>query len=185
MSDVVLQVPVAFRLCRRDDLRALEWMGLHGGARELIEATFAAQTRGIAAMLLADAGGFPVAQAWIDFGNRGSRQRPVIWAVRVFPPLQGSGLGRGLMQRSEELVAQRGAREVELGVEWHNARARQFYRRLGYRPVGARTDVERYEVEGYPREEEFRQEILVKTLPGADSRLEQEQFRPERTQLIR
>lgn len=161
-----------FRLCRQDDLRALEWMGLHTYQREVIEGAFAAQQRGEAAMLLGIAGGFPVAQAWIDFAGRGSRHRPVIWAVRVFPPLQGSGLGRRLMRRAEALAAGRGAREIELGAEWDNPRARGFYRRLGYRPVGARTDFERYSFEGHPFEAVFRQEILRKTLPGPEARLE-------------
>lgn len=172
MADAVLEVAVQFRLCRRNDLRALEWMGLHTYEREVIESAFAAQERGLGAMLLADAGGFPVAQAWLDFADRGSRERPFVWAVRVFPPMQRCGLGAMLMRAVEETALRRGAREIELGAEWDNSDARRFYRRLGYRPAGARTDVERYSFEGYPFRAEFRQELLRKSLPGPGARLE-------------
>lgn len=172
MADAVLEVAIRFRLCRGDDLRALEWMGLHTYEREVIEAAFEAQERGDGAMLLAAAGGFPVGQVWLDFADRGSRRRAVLWAVRVFPPLQRSGLGRLLMRRAETLALRRGASEVEIGVEWDNPGARRFYRLLGYRPVGGRTDVERYAFEGHPFEAVFWQEVLRKTLPGVGARLE-------------
>lgn len=164
MAEQAIEIPVRFRLCREDDLPALEWMGLHTRQREIIEGAFAAQRRGEAAMLLVEAGGYPVAQAWIDFAERGSPDRPRLWAVRVFPPLQGAGLGEMLMERAERLAAERGAREVELGVEFDNPDARRFYRRLGYRPAGSRTEVERYSFEGYPLEDVLRQEIMRKDL---------------------
>jgi ribosomal protein S18 acetylase RimI-like enzyme len=129
---------VRFRACREEDLPALEWMGLHADARDLIEGTFAAQEKGRALMLIAAAGGFPVAQAWIDFAERGAPDCPHLWAVRVFWPLQGAGLGSALMAEAERRAAERGAGQLELGVEPGNDAARRFYRRLGYRPMGMR-----------------------------------------------
>jgi ribosomal protein S18 acetylase RimI-like enzyme len=135
MAEAELTVRVRFRLCREDDLPALEWMGLHGRDRDIIEETFAEQERGEALMLVGDAGGFPVAQAWVDIARRGSPERPHLWAVRVFPPLQGAGLGSELLAEAERRAAALGAEEVELSVECGNEAARRLYRRLGYRPV--------------------------------------------------
>lgn len=131
-----LSVPVDFRLCRELDLPALEWMGLHTREREIIAETFAAQQRGEALMLLAEANGYPIGQAWLDFVARGTAACPRLWAVRVFPPLQGCGLGGRIMAEAEALAFWRGARDAELTVERDNVGALRFYRRLGYRAVG-------------------------------------------------
>ena len=119
-------------------------MGLHTPDRRIIEGAFAAQERSEALMLVGESGGFPVAQAWIDFAERGTSDRPYLWAVRVFPPLQGSGLGRALMQAAERHAAAAGAHEIELGVEPENPGARRFYEGLGYRPAGSREEVVRH-----------------------------------------
>lgn len=133
MTEARFEIALKFRPCVEDDLPALEWMGLHTPEREIIERAFAEQERGEALMLLGVAGGFPVAQAWIDFSRRGSAKCPHLWAVRVFPPLSGAGIGRALLREAERRVARRGAQLVELGVEPGNKRARRFYHRLGYR----------------------------------------------------
>ena len=164
MTGTVIEISVRFRSCRENDLPALEWMGLHTRQREIIAGAFAAQRRGEGLMLLAESGGFPVGQVWIEIAGRGSPSRPYFWAVRVFPPLQGAGLGRRLMTEAEARMAARGAESVELGVEWDNPDARRFYRRLGYRPVGARRDVERFSFRGQPQEMALDQEILRKDL---------------------
>jgi ribosomal protein S18 acetylase RimI-like enzyme len=110
-------------------------MGLHTGDRSIIEATFAAQVRGEALMLIGESGGFPVAQAWIDFVDRGSPDCPHLWAVRVFPPLRRAGLGTALLEAAERHVRESDARAVELGVEPDHPAARRFYERLGYAPA--------------------------------------------------
>ena len=166
MNETELTVPIGFRLCREEDLRALEWMGLYTHHREIIEEAFAAQGRGEALMFHAVAGGFPVGQAWISFTGHGSPERPFIWAVRIFPALQGAGLGSRLMTEAERWIAARGAQEAELGVEWSNVRARRFYERLGYRPVGERRDLIDYSFEGYPMQMDLDQQIVRKTLGG-------------------
>lgn len=165
-----LEISVRFRLCREEDLPALEWMGLHTRDREIITGTFAAQERGEALMLLAEANGFPIGQAWLDFVGRGSEECPRLWALRVFPPLQGAGLGARLMSEAESLAAERGARWLELGVEWHNLAARRFYNRLGYLPVGEEREEVRYAFEEHPLTMTIDQQILRKRLhaPAAD-----------------
>lgn len=159
-----LQVEVRFRACRAEDLEALEWMGLHSEDRSIIHATFALQQQGSALILLGDAGGFPVAQVWIDFADRGSRECPHFWAVRVFPPLQGAGLGTALLAAAERQVEQAGASRAELGVEPHNDRARAFYERLGYAPVGHRAERLRRAADGRVTRADPEQIILCKAL---------------------
>ena len=141
MNGTELRLRVHFQRCRREDLRAVEWMGLHTREREIIESTFAAQQRNEALMLHAVSSGFPVAQAWVAFAGQGSPDCPYLWAVRVFPALQGAGLGTKLLTEAERRIAARGARQVELGVEWENEGAQRFYERLGYRPVGTRREI--------------------------------------------
>ena len=163
---MLIELDISFRLAVEDDLPALEWMGLFTRQREIIAGAFAAQQAGDGAMLLAVAGGFPVGQAWLDFAREGRPERPRIWAVRVFPPLQGAGLGGALMAEAEALAEARGAEAVEVGVEWDNAGARRFYDRLGYRPVGAARERVDYAFEGYAMTMDIDQQILRKDVAG-------------------
>jgi ribosomal protein S18 acetylase RimI-like enzyme len=161
---VLIEVAVEFRLCRGEDLLALEWMGLHTRERDIIRATFERQRQGDALMLLALANGFPIGQVWIDFIRSGP---PRLWAVRVFPPLQRAGLGRRMMGEAETLARARGAAAVELGVERENPQARSFYENLGYRPVGRERELVRYSFEGQDLTMEVDQEIMRKSLRHA------------------
>ena len=155
---MLIEVEITFRLAREDDLPALEWMGLFTRHREIIARTYRTQQRGDAAMLLGIGGDFPLGQAWIDFQS----EHPRVWALRVFPPLQGAGLGTRLMKEAENHAASRGAEAVEVGVEHHNPRARALYQRLGYRPVGEEVEQVRYEFEGEQAEMTVEQVILRK-----------------------
>ena len=164
------QITVAFRRCRAGDLPALEWMGLHSADRAIMEASFAAQERGEALMLVAESAGFPVAQAWLDFAERGTPERPHLWAVRVFPPLQGAGLGSALMETAERHAAEKGARALELGVEPHNHRARRFYERLGYEQIEFRPKTVHHGPDGQVLRTDPDQAILRKELGSAPAR---------------
>jgi ribosomal protein S18 acetylase RimI-like enzyme len=159
---VLIELDIHFRLAIEDDLPALEWMGLFTRQREIIAGAFEAQQEGDGAMLFAIAGEFPIGQAWLDFAP----EHPRIWAVRIFPPLQGAGLGGALMAEAEALAEARGADAVEVGVEWDNAGARRFYDRLGYRPVGAARERVDYAFEGYDMVMDIDQQILRKELAG-------------------
>ena len=167
MIQSFFQITVTFRPCRKEDLPALEWMGLHTADRPIIDAAFAAQERREALMLVGESGGFPVAQAWLDVAERGAPERPHLWAVRVFPPLQGAGLGSALMEAAERHAAELGARELELGVEPHNTHARRFYERLGYTPVEFRSEAVHHRPDGEVRRTDPEQMILRKKLPAA------------------
>jgi ribosomal protein S18 acetylase RimI-like enzyme len=50
----------------------------------------------------------------------------------------GTGIGAALMARAMEDAARLGAKRILLGVWEHNARARAFYERSGFRIIGAR-----------------------------------------------
>jgi ribosomal protein S18 acetylase RimI-like enzyme len=87
-------------------------------------------------MLVADLHGFPVGQAWIDLVKHRTERVGYIWAVRVFPFLQGLGIGTRLMHAAERVLSGRGYRCAEVGVEKDNTAARRLYERLGYTLLG-------------------------------------------------
>ena len=59
-----------------------------------------------------------------------------IWRLYVDPEVQGSGLGRRLIEWSEQAGAERGAEAVWLAVWEHNEPAQAFYDRLGFTRLG-------------------------------------------------
>jgi GNAT superfamily N-acetyltransferase len=129
----VMPLRIDFRLCREDDLPSLEWFGLFWAHREIIRQAFDRQRRGEVLMLLAVTNGYPVGQAWMDLARLRSQNGALLWAVRVFPFLQGRSLGAALIARAERLLAARRLAFVEIGVEKDNPGARRLYERLGYR----------------------------------------------------
>lgn len=139
-----LALDVTIRSCVERDLAPLEWFGLFTEHRNIIRATFEAQKRDRALMLVADWNGFPVGQAWIDFVKASDRASALLWAIRVLPALQGAGIGRRLVLAAEEAARRRGFAGARLGVEKDNAGARRFYERLGYRLAGAMAEKSRY-----------------------------------------
>ena len=124
---------LTIRVCRRDDLRALEWDGLFSHNREIFERTFRQQLAGEQLMLLAEFEGAPVAQAWIDLRKGAVRRAGTIWGVRVHPRMQGDGVGTRLMRAAEESIVEHGLAAAEVAVERSNLAAHAFYERLGYR----------------------------------------------------
>lgn len=134
---VTVPVDVRFRLCREDDLTPLEWFGELTPHREIIRDTYRRQLAGEQVMVVADAGGFPVAQLWIDLLARAAEAAAVLWAVRVLAWLRGRGLGAAMLAWAEDAVRARGFTSAVLGVERTNPAARRFYERHGYRWFGA------------------------------------------------
>jgi GNAT superfamily N-acetyltransferase len=121
------------RLCRPDDLPALEWDGVFAHHRAIFAEAFARQGRGEVLMLLALVDGRPVGQAWLDLRPKPDSAVPSVWAVRVREQARGQGLGARLMAEVERLAAGVGACGLELAVETANGPARAFYERLGWR----------------------------------------------------
>jgi ribosomal protein S18 acetylase RimI-like enzyme len=126
---------VTIRGCVDDDLPKLEWFGLHHHSRELIRAAYARTGAGDVVMLVADVGGFPVGQVWIDLDKKRAESVGILWALRVIPVLQNLGIGTRLGGAAERVVRQRGFATAELGVDKSNPAARRLYERLGYAVV--------------------------------------------------
>ena len=114
LQQFTVSVPVTIRLCRKDDLPALEWFGMFTDHREMILAAYDSQERGEALMLVAETQGFPVCQVWIDLTLERVDATGVLWAVRVFPTLQNRGIGTRLMVAAEDVLRCRGCTAVEL-----------------------------------------------------------------------
>lgn len=131
-----LALPLTIRPARQEDLPKLEWYGLHTPHREIIAGAFRLQERGDGAMLLADVNGFPVGQICIDFLRKRPSGRATLWALRVFQPFRGIGIGVRLVGAAERVVIQRGVPFAELGVDRDNADVLPFYDRLGYEHCG-------------------------------------------------
>ena len=127
-----LSVSLIIRLARAEDLPLLEWYGLHRPHREIIATAFAMQERGNGAMILTEVNGFPAGQICIDFARKRRYGRATFWALRVFPPLRGVGLGKRLMNSAERCTLDHGFTEAELGVDRDNGGVLGFYDRLGY-----------------------------------------------------
>jgi ribosomal protein S18 acetylase RimI-like enzyme len=130
-----LSLNVNVRSCTSRDRNLLEWFGLFREHRQIIQSTWDAMQRGEQAMLVAIVNDFPVGQVWIDVAKKQAERTGVIWALRVFPFLQGQGIGRELLRAAEAELRRRQFRRAQLGVEKDSA-AIAFYESLGYEPIG-------------------------------------------------
>ena len=61
---------------------------------------------------------------------------PELNGIAVLPEYQSQGIGTRLIAAAEQMARERGFREVFVGVNIENARARSLYERLGYRDWG-------------------------------------------------
>ena len=146
-----MPVRITIRSCTEADLPNHEWFGMFTEHREIIRQAFDRQAAGETAMLVADANGFPVGQVWIDYARKPEEGCALLWAVRVMPPFQRTGIGARLVGAAERHIRGRAVPWAEVGVERHNAMARRFYERLGYRFVGTLSESYSYTTpEGVP-----------------------------------
>ena len=80
------------------------------------------------AILLARGGGVLCGAVMVGFdGHRGW-----VYYLGVDPARRGKGIGRQLMQASEQWLAARGCPKIQLMVRGGNGEARGFYAALGY-----------------------------------------------------
>jgi GNAT superfamily N-acetyltransferase len=133
---LVVWAPARIRRCTAEDLAPLEWFGMFTPHREIIHATWAAQQRGDALMLVLELNRFPVGQVWLNLARARDRGIGLIWALRVLPLLQSLGLGRRLLQAAETELWERGYDWAELGIDRDNPRTQQFYEHAGYMETG-------------------------------------------------
>jgi len=61
---------------------------------------------------------------------------PELNGIAVLPEHQSQGIGTRLIAAAEQMARERGSREMCVGVDIENTRARSLYERLGYRDWG-------------------------------------------------
>lgn len=126
-------VRIRIRSATLEDLPALEWWGWHSEHRDIIHRVYEEMLRGESLILVAEAGGFPIGQAWIDFEKRAADRAGLLWAVRIIPGFRNLGIGTRLMRIAERIMLERGLPVSELAVEKDNPDAKRLYERVGYR----------------------------------------------------
>lgn len=130
-----LELEVVIRPCEQRDLTALEWLGSFTAHRAFMRAQFERHRAGLNPMLVADHGGYPVGQIWLDLERAAAWHAAVVWALRVIMPFQRLGIGKRLLAVAERVAAAAEVELVELGVERGHRRARRFYESCGYERV--------------------------------------------------
>lgn len=125
-----LPLTITIRPYRREDMAALDWNGEYSDERERTEVALLEAEAGDQTMLVAEAGGYPIAQIWINWTR--TPDGGFIRGLRVFPFLRNAGLGRRLMAIAEQSIRERGCAVAELIVMPDNPDARRLYERLGY-----------------------------------------------------
>jgi ribosomal protein S18 acetylase RimI-like enzyme len=63
------------------------------------------------------------------------RRAGEIWDVFVRDDCRGRGVGKALMEATEQAMIDMGAEDTKLHVALHNPSAIEFYKHLGYEPV--------------------------------------------------
>ncbi len=133
--DVV--VHCAIRAAVEEDLPKLEWGGQYIPFREVFRRTFQDQQRRRRLMLVADAGGYPIGQVFMQFSSgdpsfADGRSRGYLYSLRVMEPFQRRGLGSRLVQAAEEVLRERGYHWTTIAAARENDGAVRLYERLGY-----------------------------------------------------
>lgn len=81
-------------------------------------------------LLFLISGGEAIGLAWI---RRDSEEIAIVEPLAVLPAYQNQGYGRCLLTEAMHVLAQRGARQIEIGAWCDNVRAIELYRSLGFR----------------------------------------------------
>jgi ribosomal protein S18 acetylase RimI-like enzyme len=165
LQEFDVQHKIVLRMAQESDLTALEWWGWHGEHREIIRSVFHTSERGESLIIVADSGGFPIGQAWVDLKKGKDAEAALLWAVRVIPGFQGMGIGTRLIRAAENLLLELGYETCEVGVDEGNESAKRLYERLGYSAVAKRHDERKYrDAHGFEQCMVTDQWILRKTL---------------------
>ncbi len=133
----VVELPVALRLARYDDLPKLEWYGQYTHFRNLFRRAFREQQQQRRLMLIADCNDFPIGHVFIQLrstetGYADGNGRAYLYALRVMDMFRRRGIGTRLMQEAETILIERGFRSVTIAVAKDNPGALRLYNRLGY-----------------------------------------------------
>ena len=138
---MMIAAAVTIRLCTKTDLSKLEWDGMFTAHREIIAGAFERQLAGSNVMLVAETKGAIVGQVWLDL-QKAPEGGALLWALRVHPDYQRSGIGAELLHAAEAWLVAHRFGTAAIGVERWNVQARRLYEREGYRVLGP--IIERY-----------------------------------------
>jgi ribosomal protein S18 acetylase RimI-like enzyme len=170
LESLQLEVSASLRVATRADLAPLEWGGVFADHRQLILEAFDRQQQGEVLIIVADVGGVPAGQIWVDFAKRRSESVGVLWALRVMPALRCVGFGTRLIRCAERCLVARGYLSAEIAVEDNNPDARRLYERLGYRAHGRTSEELVYQrPDGHEVRMQITTSLLRKWLPGGQA----------------
>jgi len=131
------------RICSERDIDLLA-RKFSSGTSRVHAFRFARQQDGRSTYLIAWLREVPVGH--LDLRWEGAEESPMaqqhlaghaeLNGIVVLPEYRSQGIGTRLIAAAEQMARERGFREVCLGVNIENARARSLYERLGYRDWG-------------------------------------------------
>ena len=133
-----LHLKCTIRPAVEGDLPKLEWGGQYIHFREIYRRTFLEQQNRRRLMLVADIGGYPVGQIFLQFSSgdlsfADGHDRAYLYSLRVMEPFQRQGLGTRLIQAAEDLLRERGFHWTTIAAARDNPGAQRLYQRLGYK----------------------------------------------------
>ncbi len=129
------------RALHRRDLRALEWEGEYTHFRRLYALAYRRARLGRAVLWVAEQPSVTlVGQLFVQLVSgrtdlADGQTRAYLHSFRVREAFRGSGIGGRLLEVAEADLVRRGFTLATLNVGRHNAKARRFYERSGYRVV--------------------------------------------------
>lgn len=137
---LALQLEVVFRFAEADDLPKLEWYGAYTHFRRVFQRTYEEQVAGARLMLLADVGGWPIGQVFIQLAAMDDlftqmRMHGYLYSLRVMDAFQHKGIGTALLREAESILVERRHDSVSIAAARDNPGARRLYERLGYRVI--------------------------------------------------
>ena len=134
---------LCIRICSERDIVLLARQ-FSSGASRVHAFRYARQQDGRSTYLVAWLGEVPVGH--LDLRWQGAEESPIaqqylaeypeLNGIVVLPEYRSQGIGTRLIAAAEQIARERGFREVCLGVNIENVRARSLYTRLGYRDWG-------------------------------------------------
>lgn len=73
-----------------------------------------------------------LSSGWMKLYDNKSQKRFYVSSLYVLPQFQGSGIGKILMNKAEEIARQKGYDRIWLGVMKDNIKALEWYKKIGF-----------------------------------------------------
>jgi len=139
-EDKVNHFSVKIREATEKDLPSLEWGGEFSRFRLLYRRAMKEAKQGRQILLVADCNKDIVGQMFILFSTVHADPRPIpytgyLYSFRVKSEFRNQGIGGSLIERAEEILAERAFRRVLIGVAKENVDAQRLYERYGYKII--------------------------------------------------